>query len=1033
MCPRPGSPAQPGEARPECGSGVRRAVHLLALLALAAPAMAARAQDPPQRLAALLEGAEQANARGDFEDAREACRLVLDLVDGLEPDQLGLPVSNLCWDLGFAAQEAGDPQSTRRAWRWATRIRERLLPADHPALQEARVNLGNQLMYLGELDEAEELMSAVLAVREKILEVDDPGLLRVRSNLATIRFKKGDVAGARACFEAVLSALLETREDDDPDVLRARSNLAAAMSTQGDFAGAICLGEQVVAAREKTLASDHPDLLRSRLNLANSMRMMGDHRGARVLLEDVLAQLERRLSADHPMLLGTRATLADLLLVMGSAEEAGELLEKALEDVERALPETHQNVQLARRVLATVYVKLGREEEGLALYGRQIELQRSVGSPDPLILAIHSADMTSLMLDAGRFEAARELLESVGGVYRERLPADHPKRLDRCSFLIWAEVGLGEPAEATAHLRELMAGLRSRTAGALGLSPREQSERLRVAERYVSSLLSFADHLGAEDFPRREIFELVETLRALTITGPALPRVLAEDPELSKLRAAALEARGQLNDMVSGTLGADASGPAEAERIVTAVRARDRADSLLRGGLEERGAQLPDVELSRLAEALPEGSAAVAYRCYRRVGLEPDAAGFRTRPALLAWVVRPDGSLSRIELGELEPVARAAGAWLSGLQEEGAGERAPGIGGVAPARPRPVGEEARRAGLELRRLVLDPVLAAAGEARALHVCPDGLLHLVPLDALPAEDGVVGDGTSLFVEVSLARLLGPAPSPADGTAGLLAMGGMAYDASIPAAPRTTQESVPAPPVSVRSGEGARPFAPLFATAEEAEGISALFERSFDRPATLLRGEEATRARFRTLAPGARFLHLATHGYYADERYLPAAAEARAGADPPRPGWGDEIAGLAPMTLCGLAFAGANEGMDELGRVPGILTAEELAGLDLRACELAVLSACQTGAGRLQDGQGIQSLRGALHAAGVRTALTALWKVDDAWTRKLMLAFYRHLWVDELPAHQALWRAKSELREQGAGLRHWAGWVLTGDPD
>jgi len=581
--------------------------------------MAARAQDPPPRLAALLEGAEQANERGDFEAARQACRLALDLVDELEPDRLGLPVSNLCWDLGFAAQEAGDLQSTRRAWRWAKTIRERLLPADHPALQEARVNLGNQLMYLGELDEAEELMSAVLAIREKILEGDDPGLLIVRSNLATIRFKKGDVAGARACFEAVLSALLETREVDDPDVLRARVNLAAAMSTQGDFGGALGLEEQILAAREETLPPDHPDLLRSRLNLANTVRMLGDHSRARVLLEDVLKQLEKRLSADHPMLLSNRATLADLLHVMGSTEEARGLLEKALEDVEGVLPQTHLNVQLAQRVLATVYAKLGREEEGLALYRRQIELARSADSPDPLILAIQSADMSSLLLDAGRFEEAREQLESIGDVYRKRLPIDHPKRLDRSSFLVWAAAGLGEPARASAHIRELIAGLRSRTAGALGLSPRELSERLRVAERYASSLLSFADRLGAEAYPEREVFELIETLRALTVTGPALPRLLEEDPELAKLRADALEARGLLNDLVSRSLGSDARPPAETERILAAIGARDQSDSQLRTALEERGAQLPDVELTRLARALPEDTAAVAYRCHRRI------------------------------------------------------------------------------------------------------------------------------------------------------------------------------------------------------------------------------------------------------------------------------------------------------------------------------------------------------------------------------------------------------------------------------
>ena len=115
------------------------------------------------------------------------------------------------------------------------------------------------------------------------------------------------------------------------------------------------------------------------------------------------------------------------------------------------------------------------------------------------------------------------------------------------------------------------------------------------------------------------------------------------------------------------------------------------------------------------------------------------------------------------------------------------------------------------------------------------------------------------------------------------------------------------------------------------------------------------------------------------------------------------------------------------------MPGILTAEELATLELSNCELAVLSACETNVGLRRAGQGIQSLQGALHAAGVRTAITSLWKVDDAATRRLMELFYTSLWDEGLGKAEALWRAKMALREDGHGLSDWAAWVLTGDPD
>ena len=80
-----------------------------------------------------------------------------------------------------------------------------------------------------------------------------------------------------------------------------------------------------------------------------------------------------------------------------------------------------------------------------------------------------------------------------------------------------------------------------------------------------------------------------------------------------------------------------------------------------------------------------------------------------------------------------------------------------------------------------------------------------------------------------------------------------------------------------------------------------------------------------------------------------------------------------------------------------------------------------------------GQGIQSLQAALYAAGARTSITSLWKVDDAATRKLMELLYTNLWLEKMPKAEALWQAKVALREAGHPVRDWAGWVLTGDPE
>jgi CHAT domain-containing protein len=101
---------------------------------------------------------------------------------------------------------------------------------------------------------------------------------------------------------------------------------------------------------------------------------------------------------------------------------------------------------------------------------------------------------------------------------------------------------------------------------------------------------------------------------------------------------------------------------------------------------------------------------------------------------------------------------------------------------------------------------------------------------------------------------------------------------------------------------------------------------------------------------------------------------------------------------PLLRSGLALEGANR-RQEAGGEDGILTALEVAGLDLWGTKLVVLSACETGVGEVRNGEGVYGLRRALVLAGSESQVMSLWQVADEATRDLMVSYYKRLIAGE----------------------------------
>ncbi len=960
-----------------------------------------------------LEELAQVTRLRNSQEVDEARRRLSEAIEELlavEGGRESTRIAESCRALGFEAHALGALRSAREVWTLWREYGERTLPGEHPELQRARQHLAIALKSLGDLEGARALEQQVLEVRSRLLPDDHPELQQARNNLANTIGALGDLEGARALAENVLAVRSRTLPEEHRDLQRARQNLAGRLHQLGDLPGARVLQEQVLEVYSRTLPHDHPDLQMARLNLSGTLFRLGDVAGACSLQEQALEAYSETLPDDHPDLQNARQHLAASLHVLGDLEGARELLRAVVESLAGVLPEQHHQVQAARHDLA------------VALYA------------------------------TGDLAGAQELLEHVLDVRSRTLPDEHHDlqlaRADLAYALatrVRREAGAKE-GRAEARYRERFGALSrdfdrgSRRACELAVlesSAREAEERA-ASKGTLDAALSLARGYGV--FPRdpaldEEAFLLCESTRNVALVSAGLARSARAEPGWAGLRARITQATERL----AGLAQQPGTG-AELEAARAELELAQRELVRLGSALDPAGLRALQADAAAFSSALGDEDALLAYRSYTLAECGEDGRWSNT-DRWCAFVVRRSG-LTRVELGPLEPIVAAVEEWRAALGA-GAPDASRGIG--AGAADQAQSEEAR-AGCRLRELVFDPLAGPLSGARRIVLALDDALHLVPFDALPCGDGesapLLGDALRIETRGSLLELLQPRAPPGGG--GLIVIGDVDYGSSDGKSAELPQVGARGPELAgvLRGSAFEAGFATLPATAEEARGIAALLQESPTEAewAVLLTGERASTRELAALAGGARWLHVATHGWFAPDPAPSTADPVPEGNAVLRMSIGERVRGMNPMLLAGLALSGANLPQNELGRIPGLVTAEEIGVLDLSRCELAVLSACDTSVGVRRAGQGVASLQKALHMAGARSAITSLWKVPDETTKELMLDFYRRLWLEKRPKWRALWEAKTRLRRardgQGRPLhatRDWAGWVLSGDPD
>ncbi|MFP5246770.1 MAG: CHAT domain-containing protein, partial [Thermoanaerobaculia bacterium] len=486
--------------------------------------------------------------------------------------------------------------------------------------------------------------------------------------------------------------------------------------------------------------------------------------------------------------------------------------------------------------------------------------------------------------------------------------------------------------------------------------------------------------------------------------------LLAGDESLAPVLAELRALRRELADREMTGPGAD---PQEAQRFMMEMRTqRERQRSLdrhlwLRTDPAAIRAAIAAATPRAIAEALSDGAVFVEYIQHHRISFDElgkPVAGADPHLVYSAFAVTA-GEVRFFEVGRADVIDRAIAELRDALADS----------------------------------LLGPLRDVLRGSRQLLLAPDGELWRLPFAALPFGDGFLIDALEVTYVSSgreILRITQPMRERAAGPP--LVIAAPAYGDAIPDPP---SESVEVPQVdeeeaavqraaSALRGEGIH-FRDLDGARREGQDVGRILG------VEPVMGDAAVKeVVFRAQSPAV--LHLATHGFFLENGFgelaeqlgfdmLIAAEHAIGGRGSARlPN---------PLLRCGLAFAGANYWMAWQPTPPGagngLLTAEEVAMLDLRDTELVVLSACDTGLGELRRGQGVFGLRRAFEHAGARTLIVSLWSLPDEETVELVHLLYDHLLRGESCA-SALRNAQLAMKDRYESAYYWAGFVCQGDP-
>ena len=951
----------------------------------------------------------------------------------LGPDHVD--VAHTLNSLGDLYDDEGKYAEAEPQYQRALSIREKTLGPDHVDVAHTLNSLGDLYDDEGKYAEAESQYQRALSIREKTLGPDHVDVAQTLNNLGISYYHDGRYDDAESAYVRGMRIREKTLGLQHPVTATSLNNLAMLYVDEGKYREAEPLYQRVLAIYEKAMGPEHPRIAESLTGLGVLYRREGRYADADASYSRALDIYQKLGGANDMRVARTLHNMASLYVFEGKYSQAETLSLRANAILEKSLGPDHPDLAISLSNLARIYQREGKYSQAEAFYLNALKIwEKSLGAEHPHIAAVLD-DLAGLYHEEGKFTQAEPLYQRSLVMHEKLEGAEHPDVSDTLESFASLRFAQQLPNEAQPlYSRAFDILFHQFQYNFTYMSERDRLAFLATVTERFPHYYSFVHQYHEQD-PELvgKMYDLLLWQKGFIARSIAALRREIEaggDPEALNLLDQIAAKRGQISVLLNAQSPDRDAWRKKLEGLEG--QADDLEKTLVRhSSVYAQQRQLDRVTWHDVSNSLRPGESAVEFANFPYF----DGKKLTGESYYVALVVTRETKTAPIYIviGEAKQVEGAPLAEYQGLLKSRRYKDPHGLVSTSPS------SYAQAYGVLWKPL--DQVLAGK---RRIYVSPDGVFAQVPLGPLTGPDGHLlmekYDLQFLFSTKDLLRERRVLPTK---TAVLI--GNPKFDLSA-AEERVVLQKLPTEQTPNREMTGDlssqslirglasedncpnRPpggvLCPLPWTEKEVSTIQTLLQKNGWQVQPPYVGERALKEILRGVQH-PRVLHIATHGFFQPDQ---------------KTSKGDQLGGLEDSMLrSGLLFAGADRFLKGEATAPdldnGVLTAYEASSLDLQGTELVVLSACETGLGQIQNGEGVFGLRRALQEAGAESVLMTMWSVPDRETQELMTLFYqRWLSGDDKPV--ALREAQMDVRKRvkkryGRDIPfYWAGFVFVG---